>query len=116
MRTDSDVQQRLAKELETPPPKGVAGSMQLLFGRRLTTRALAERRIAAAMALARIGGAQGAFGALPHGEPEWVESRPASSDGRAGCWSNGAPGVRSAPSAPCYTGCSRDENLPKIDK
>lgn len=45
--------------------------IQLLFSRGLTTEEVTRRRIAAAKALARIGGMK--YWVLPHGEPEWVE-------------------------------------------
>ena len=66
-----EVQQRLRRELETPPPKGWFASMQLRFQQRMTPEEFTQRRIAAALALARIGGTE--YWALPYGEPEWIE-------------------------------------------
>jgi len=68
---EAEVRQWLRAELETPPPKGRLGSVRVLFTRGMTAKALAERRIAAASALARIGGES--YWTLPYGEPEWME-------------------------------------------
>jgi len=68
---ETEVQQRLRRELETPPPKGRLANMQVLLRRGLTAEQLARQRIAAAEALARIGGTK--YWSVPYGEPEWVE-------------------------------------------
>jgi formylglycine-generating enzyme required for sulfatase activity len=65
-----EVQQRLRKELETPLPKGWLGSVQSFVSRGMRTKVLAERRSAAAVALARIGGES--YWSQPYGEPEWI--------------------------------------------
>ncbi len=65
------VQQRLRQELETAPPQGRLASIQLFLQRRMTPEELARRRIAAAQALAQIGGTE--YWRPPYGEPEWVE-------------------------------------------
>ena len=59
---EGEVQRRLRAGLETKPS---------LLPRLFKGRALTLRRVAAAQALARIGGTQ--YWTLPHGEPEWVE-------------------------------------------
>jgi formylglycine-generating enzyme required for sulfatase activity/energy-coupling factor transporter ATP-binding protein EcfA2 len=66
-----EVQRRLRRELETSPPKGLFASLQLRFQQRMTPEEFARRRIAAAQALARIGGTE--YWMPPYGEPEWVE-------------------------------------------
>ena len=67
---ETEVRRQLRRELETPPPKGVLGPLQVLFTRGMTATSLAHRRLAAARALGAIGGAR--FWSQPHGEPEWV--------------------------------------------
>ena len=64
------VRQRLRGELETPPPKGWLKSVRVRLSRGMSLSDLAERRIAATEALARIGGES--YWRPPHGEPEWV--------------------------------------------
>jgi formylglycine-generating enzyme required for sulfatase activity len=68
---ETQIQTQLRAELETPTPKGWLGSMRSLLTRGLTLQAITERRIAAANALAQIGGQQ--FWTLPYGEPVWVK-------------------------------------------
>jgi formylglycine-generating enzyme required for sulfatase activity len=67
---EAEVQAHLRKELDTPPPRGLLAPVQILFTRGMTARALTERRLLAARALAQIGGNR--FWSLPYGEPEWV--------------------------------------------
>jgi formylglycine-generating enzyme required for sulfatase activity len=65
------IRQQLRRELETPLPKGRLASIQLFLKRRMTPEELAQQRIAAAHALAQVGGTR--YWRLPYGEPEWVE-------------------------------------------
>ncbi|MCI0731531.1 MAG: SUMF1/EgtB/PvdO family nonheme iron enzyme [Chloroflexi bacterium] len=67
----SEIRQRLQTELETSPKEGFLGARQL-FMRDMTPRGVTERRIAAATALARIGGHKSQFWTQSYGEPEWV--------------------------------------------
>ncbi len=67
---ESQVRRQLRAELDTVPPKGVLGSLQVLFTRGITATALARRRLAAARALDAIGGVR--FWSPPYGEPEWI--------------------------------------------
>jgi len=67
----AEVQKRLRQELETPPPKGRLGPLQVWVRRGMTVQDLAHRRAAAGQALARIEATP--YWSLPHGEPEWVE-------------------------------------------
>lgn len=67
---DAQVQKRLHRELETPPPRGRLGSVQILLTKGMTPRAWAERRRAATRALSRVGGST--YWSLPHGEPQWI--------------------------------------------
>ena len=60
---EQDVQQRLRKGIEEPPPL-----MSRLI-RRIGTRAWIERRSAAMDAIVRAGGG---YWTMPYGEPEWV--------------------------------------------
>jgi len=67
----AEVPRLIRTELETPAPaKGLLGSFRVLLARGMTPKMLTERRIAAAQALARIGGKN--YWTLPYGEPEWV--------------------------------------------
>lgn len=68
---EAEVQRRLRRELETAPPRGRFAGIQVLLQRGLTAEQLARQRIAAAEALARIGGTK--YWSAPYGEPEWVE-------------------------------------------
>ncbi len=65
------VKEELRFELEARPLPGLLGTFQAFVKGRMTTTAWTERRIAAATALARIGGDR--FWSLPYGEPEWVK-------------------------------------------
>jgi formylglycine-generating enzyme required for sulfatase activity len=65
------VQRELRQDLETLPPEGWVDSVRLFVQRRMTSEALVRRRIAAARALAQIGGSE--YWRSPYGEPEWVE-------------------------------------------
>jgi len=68
----AEVPRLIRTELETPAPaKGLLGSFRVLLARGMTPKMLTERRIAAAQALARIGGKN--YWTLPYGEPEWVQ-------------------------------------------
>ena len=68
---EAELRARLRDELERPAPTGVLGRARTLLTRGISPQAALRRRIAAAEALARIGGTR--FWSLPHGEPEWVE-------------------------------------------
>ena len=68
---EGQLQRRLRRELETLPPKGWLAPIQLRFQQGMTPDEFARRRVAAAQALARIGGTT--YWTLPYGEPEWVQ-------------------------------------------
>ena len=68
---ETELRERLQRELETPVTKGLFGKVHTLFMRGMSAEAVTKRRIAAAEALGKIGGSQ--FWSLPHGEPEWVQ-------------------------------------------
>ena len=67
---EADLRGRLQRELETRAGRGLLGAARTLFTRGMSPEQAARRRIAAAEALAKIGGNQ--FWTRPHGEPEWV--------------------------------------------
>jgi formylglycine-generating enzyme required for sulfatase activity/energy-coupling factor transporter ATP-binding protein EcfA2 len=67
---ETEIRDRLTRELETPVSHGRFGIVHTLFTRGMTPEWATRRRIAAAEALGRIGGAQ--FWTRPYGEPEWV--------------------------------------------
>ena len=71
---EAELRARLRHELETPVARGLFGAVHTLFTRGISPEAAIKRRIAAAEALAKIGGNQ--FWAPPHGEPEWVSIPP----------------------------------------
>ncbi len=66
-----EIQRRLRAELELPQPKGWLSTVQTRLSRGLSPKDLARRRIAAAQALALIGGET--YWTQPYGEPEWIE-------------------------------------------
>ena len=66
----SKIQSQLRTELETPVPSGWLGAIQIRLKRGLSPEQIREQRIAAASALAKIGGQQ--FWTMPYGEPEWI--------------------------------------------
>ncbi|MCP4423009.1 MAG: SUMF1/EgtB/PvdO family nonheme iron enzyme, partial [Chloroflexi bacterium] len=71
---ETDIYDRLNKELETVPAKGIMGSMKLLLTRGMSPASLIQHRVAAATALARISGyGRRRFWTLPYGEPDWVD-------------------------------------------
>lgn len=67
----ADIRQLLQTELELAPGKGFMVSVQMRI-QGLTAAAVTKRRVAAATALARIGGHEGQYWTQPYGEPEWV--------------------------------------------
>ncbi|NCA69346.1 MAG: NACHT domain-containing protein [Sphingobacteriia bacterium] len=67
---ESELRRRLQRELDARPLRGPLGIVHTLLTRRMTPEQAVRRRIAAAEALSRIGGAR--FWSRPHGEPEWV--------------------------------------------
>jgi formylglycine-generating enzyme required for sulfatase activity len=67
---ENEIQGNLHKELDSPPPHGFFGTARVYLQTGMSTQGLAQRRIAAAEALARIGGKS--YWSLPYGEPEWV--------------------------------------------
>jgi formylglycine-generating enzyme required for sulfatase activity/energy-coupling factor transporter ATP-binding protein EcfA2 len=68
---ETELRDRLKRELESPVSRGVLGNLQTFLRRGMSPEQATRRRIAAAEALSKIGGNQ--FWAKPHGEPEWVE-------------------------------------------
>ncbi|MGZ8975703.1 SUMF1/EgtB/PvdO family nonheme iron enzyme, partial [Methylomagnum sp.] len=68
---EKELRARLQRELDAPPVgEGFFGGMRSLLTRGLTPAAAAQRRIAAAEALGKIGGQR--YWTLPWGEPDWV--------------------------------------------
>ncbi len=67
----SEVQQNLRAELEAPVPENWLGKLQTRLARGMSAEVLAERRVAAAQALAQVGGQT--YWTKPYGEPAWVE-------------------------------------------
>jgi formylglycine-generating enzyme required for sulfatase activity/energy-coupling factor transporter ATP-binding protein EcfA2 len=68
---ETDLRNRLKRELELPVSRGVLGTLQTFLRRGMSPEQATRRRIAAAEALSKIGGNQ--FWTRPYGEPEWVE-------------------------------------------
>jgi formylglycine-generating enzyme required for sulfatase activity/energy-coupling factor transporter ATP-binding protein EcfA2 len=67
---EAEIQRRLRKDLDVPPPQGRFQSLRAFLSRGMSAKALTERRIAAVKALAQIGGNR--YWLPPWGEPEWV--------------------------------------------
>jgi formylglycine-generating enzyme required for sulfatase activity len=68
---ESELRGRLQRELDAPAVRGPFASLRSLVTRGISATAATQRRIAAAEALAKIGGSQ--FWSPPHDEPEWVQ-------------------------------------------
>ncbi|MEI7870121.1 MAG: SUMF1/EgtB/PvdO family nonheme iron enzyme [Candidatus Methylumidiphilus sp.] len=67
---ETELRNRLQRELEPPIVKGPFAKLQILMKRGISPEAAVKQRIAAAEALGKIGGSQ--FWTMPHGEPDWV--------------------------------------------
>jgi formylglycine-generating enzyme required for sulfatase activity len=63
---------RLLTDFQTRAPEKLLDKIQLRISQGMKPEDITRRRVAAASALAQIGGGRRVFWSLPHGEPEWI--------------------------------------------
>jgi formylglycine-generating enzyme required for sulfatase activity len=66
------LERRLQADFWTRPPSNLWGKIQLRLSQGATPEDVTRRRIAAATALAQIGGGKRVYWTQPYGEPEWI--------------------------------------------